>query len=270
MSSSTYDAAHPAGRPLALVTGASSGIGLEIAKQLAGRGHDLLVVATGPGLDDAAAELQSLGAAVEQVRTDLATRDGVEDVHRAIGDRAVAFAALNAGVGSGGPFRDTDLDDDLRLIDLDVRSTVHLAKHLVRGMTARGSGRLLFTSSISATHPDAYEAVYGASKTFVQSFAKALRRELVGTGVSVTALMPGPTATNFFHRAGMDDTRIGASDSKDDPAEVARLGVEAALAGQEQVVPGLPNKLITAAARVLPDRVKAALHGALAAPGSGR
>lgn len=257
-------------RPLALVTGASSGIGREMAQELARRGYDLVVVATGEGLDDAAAELERLGASVQQVRADLATRDGVEEVHRAVEDRAVAVAALNAGVGSGGPFRDTDLDDDLRLIDLNVRSTVHLAKHLVRDMTARGSGRLLFTSSISSTHPDAFEAVYGASKTFVQSFAKALRTELGGTGVTVTSLMPGPTATSFFHRAGMDDTRIGASDSKDDPAEVARLGIEAMLAGKEQVVPGLPNKLITAAARVLPDRVKAALHGALAAPGSGR
>lgn len=255
-------------RDLALVTGASSGIGRELAKQFAEQGYDLVVVATSEELDDAVVELEAYGVEVEAVRADLATGAGVERVREALGDRPVAAAAVNAGVGSGGPFRATSLDDDLRLIDLNVRSTVHLTKHLVRGMTARGRGRILLTSSISATHPDPYEAIYGASKTFVQSFAKALRAELRGTGVTITSLMPGPTATNFFPRAGMDDTKIGASDGKDDPATVARMGVEALMAGREQMVPGGPNKAITALARVLPDRAKAALHAKLARPGS--
>ena len=259
-------------RPLALVTGASSGIGRELAKQFATNGFDLIVTAQGDALDDAVRELESSGVAIVPVRADLATADGVDRVYaRVTADgRPLAAAAINAGIGSGGAFAETDLDKELELVDLNVRSSVHLAKHVVRGMTARGEGRILFTSSIAATHPDPFEAVYGASKTFIQSFAKALRTELADSGVTVTSLMPGPTETNFFHRAGMDDTKIGASDGKDDPAEVARLGFEALMAGKEQVVTGGPNKAAGAVARFLPDRAKAALHAKAAEPGSGR
>lgn len=257
-------------RPLALVTGASSGIGRAIARELAKSGFDLVVVATGDHLDPAVRDLRSLGAEVQQVWADLATEAGVEAVWEAVQERSVAAAVLNAGVGSGGPFAETDLEGELRLVDLNVRSTVHLAKHLVRQMTARGSGRLLFTSSIAATQPDPFEAVYGASKTFVQSFAEALRTELRGTGVTVTSVLPGPTDTRFFHRAGMDDTAIGQTGHKDEAAEVARMACEALLAGREKVVTGASNKVVTALAGVLPDRAKAALHARLAAPGSGR
>jgi short-subunit dehydrogenase len=255
-------------RPLALVTGASSGIGFELAKQFATHGFDLVVAAESDRLDGAAEALRGLGAEVEAVRADLATNEGVERVHERLAGRPLAAAAINAGIGSGGAFRETDLEHELRLVDLNVRCTVHLGKYVVREMAARGEGRILFTSSIASTHPDPYEAVYGASKAFVQSFAKALRNELDGTGVTVTSLMPGPTETDFFHRANMDDTKIGTS-SKGDPAEVAAAGFEALMAGEEQVVPGASNKAIAAASRVLPDRAKAALHGKLSEPGSG-
>jgi len=256
------------GRPLALVTCASAGIGLELARRCAEDGHDLVLVARSERLDDAARELEQTGARVEAVRADLATRAGNDAAIAALAGRVPAVAAINAGIGSGGHFVETDLDHELELVDLNVRSTVHLAKHVARAMAGRGAGRILFTSSIAATHPDPLEAVYGASKTFVQSFALALRTELAGTGVSVTSLMPGPTATGFFHRAGMDDTKIGASDGKDDPAEVARLAYAGLMNGDVKVVPGAANKVISAAARVLPDRAKAALHGKLARPGS--
>lgn len=258
-------------RPVALVTGASSGIGRALARELAGRGFDLILTGRdSAALDQAARETEARGVHVTAVAADLATRDGVEEVAQALTGRDLEVAALNAGIGSGGPFAETDLDLELELVDLNVRSTVHLAKRVVAQMVDAGRGRLLFTSSIASTHPDPFEAVYGASKTFVQAFAKALRTELQPAGITVTSLMPGPTETEFFHRANMDDTKIGASDSKDDPAEVARLAVEGMFAGDEQVVPGAPNKVITAVARVLPDRAKAALHGKLAVPGSGR
>src|SRR3954470_6822143 len=225
-------------RQLALVTGASSGIGRELAKQFASNGFDLIIAAEDPLIDTVAPELETLGASVETVQADLATNHGVEELWSRVqqAGRPLDAAALNAGVGQGGDFRDTPLDAELEIVDLNVRSTVHLAKHVVRDMTARGQGRILFTSSIASTMPGTFQAVYNASKSFVQSFALALRAELKDTGVTVTSLMPGPTETEFFERADMLDTRVGASDKKDDPADVAREGFEALMAGKEQVV----------------------------------
>jgi short-subunit dehydrogenase len=259
-------------RPLAVVTGASSGIGLELAKQFAEGGFDLLIAAEDEELADAAVELQRSGGDVEAVRVDLATPDGVEELHRRMTQtgRPIAAAALNAGIGRGGAFTDTEVADELRLVDLNVRSTVHLAKYVVRDMVARGEGRILFTSSIGSTMPGPFQAVYHASKSFVQSFALALRNELKDTGVTVTALMPGPTETEFFERADMLDTKVGADD-KDDPADVARQGYEALMAGKERVVAAsLKTKLMGRGSRLMPDSVKAEQHRKMAEPGSGR
>ncbi len=252
-------------RPLALVTGASSGIGLELARQFANHGFDLIVAADDDGIHAAATEL---GA--EAVQVDLATAEGVDELHRRTGGRPVEAAALNAGIGAGGAFTDTALEDELKLIDLNVRSTVHLAKHLVREMVRRDHGRLLFTSSIASTMPGPFQAVYNASKSFVQSFALALRNELKDTGVSVTSLMPGPTETEFFERAGMEDTRVGSGE-KDDPADVARAGFEALMEGKERAVAAsLSTKLQGRGSRFLPDRAKAAMHRRMAEPGSAK
>ena len=256
-------------RPLAVVTGASSGIGLELAKQFASNGYDLVVAAEDAGLAGAARELEGLGAQVEAVQVDLAMEPGVEELERRIqaAGRPVDAVALNAGVGAGGAFANgTSLADELRIVDLNVRSTVHLAKHVVEDMVARDEGRILFTSSIASTMPGSFQAVYNASKSFVQSFALALRNELKDTGVTVTSLMPGPTETEFFDRAGMEDTPIGEG-PKDDPADVARQGFEAMLAGKERVVSaGIKTKAQAAAAKVLPDPVKAEMHRKQAQP----
>ena len=258
-------------RPLAIVTGASSGIGFELAREFAENGFDLVVNASGERIADAARELEATGATVEAVQADLATPTGVEDLYGRIAGRPVAAAALNAGVGAGGAFAtDTELADELRLIDLNVRSTVHLAKLLVRDMVARDEGRILFVSSIASTMPGSFQAVYNASKSFVQSFAMALRDELKDTQVTVTSLMPGPTDTEFFERADMLDTKVGAGD-KDDPADVARKGFEALMAGKERVVAAsLSTKLQGRGSRLLPDSAKAAMHRRMAEPGSGR
>jgi uncharacterized protein len=260
-------------RSLALVTGASSGIGLELAKLMAENDFDLLLAAEDEDIASAGDHCRELGAAVDAVRVDLATPEGVEELHRHVtaAGRPLDVAALNAGIGAGGAFAtDTELEKELRLIDLNVRSTVHLAKLVLPPMVDRGQGRLLFTSSIASTMPGSFQAVYNASKSFVQSFALAIRNELKDTGVTVTSLMPGPTETEFFERADMLDTRVGASDGKDDPADVARDGFEAMMEGKERVVSAsLSTKLQGRGSRLLPDSAKAAMHRRMAEPGSG-
>lgn len=255
-------------RPLALVTGASTGIGFELAKQFAQHGYDLVVTAEEEGLAIAEADLRALGVSVAAIRVDL-TREGSVDelwARVAADGRPLAAAALNAGIGRGGAFAETPVEDELAIVDLNVRSTVHLAKHAVRHMLARGEGRILFTSSIAATMPGAFHAVYNASKSFVQSFALALRNELKETGVTVTSLQPGPTDTDFFERAAMVDTPVGQS-GKDDPAEVARDGFEAMMNGDERVISAsLATKFQSRGSRLLPDSAKAALHRRMAKP----
>jgi uncharacterized protein len=256
-------------RPLAVVTGASSGIGLELARLCADHGFDLVVAADEPRLARAAEELRRLGADVTEVCVDLATPAGVEALHRAIvaAARPVDALLLNAGIGAGGRFVEIDLADDLRVVDLDVRANVHLAKLVVPAMAKRGSGRVLITSSIAADLPGTLQATYNASKAFLQSFALALRTELAEDGVSVTSLMPGPTDTPLFDRApGMDGTLI-AEGPKDDAADVAAAGFAAMMAGKERVVAAsLRTRLEHWGARLLPDAVKAQLNRIAAAP----
>ncbi|GAA3114756.1 SDR family NAD(P)-dependent oxidoreductase [Streptomyces echinatus] len=258
-------------KPLALVTGASSGIGLELARQLAERGYDLVINAEDDTrLLHAAAQIRAAGAQVDVIQADLREYDQTEhlvDTIEAIG-RPLDVAVLNAGVGRGGAFVDIDLADDLEVIDLNVRSTVHLAKRVVRDMAARDEGRILVTSSIASTMPGSFQAVYNASKSFLQSFVQALQNELKDSGVTLTSLMPGPTETDFFHRADMDDTKVGQQD-KDDPAQVARQGLDALLAGKEKVVAGsAKTKAQEMANKILPDKAKAEAHRKMAEPGS--
>jgi len=258
-------------RQFAVVTGASSGIGRELAKQFAQNGFDLLITSTGPDIAEAAREIEGLGAKVETATADLATYDGVESLYRAIQGTGhpVDAIAINAGVGVGGDFaRQTDLKDELNLIQLNVAGTVHLAKRVLPDMVKRGQGRILFTSSIGALMPGAFAAVYNASKAFVQSFSEALRNEVKDTGVTITALQPGPTETNFFHQADMDDTMVGKS-KKDDPAEVARQGFEALMAGKDHVIAGsLKTKVMGNMSKVTPDTVTAQMHRGMAEPDS--
>lgn len=260
-------------RPLAVITGASSGIGFELAKVFAGEGFDLLIAAEDAELRLALEELKQTEAGIEAHRVDLATEAGVVELYRHIQNtgRPVEAIALNAGIGAGGAFAtETDLATELKLIDLNVRSTVHLCKLVVADMVERDAGRILFTSSIASTIPGSFQAVYNASKSFVQSFALALRNELKDTDIAVTSLMPGATETEFFERAGMEDTEVGAGE-KDDPAEVARQGFDALMADKEKVVAGaFKNKAQVAAGRVLPDNVKAEKHREMAEPGSAK
>ena len=271
MSGSINDPTPFGASPLALVTGASSGIGRELARVFARNGFDLIIAAEDAGITEAEAELRGVGGGVHAVRVDLRTPAGVDELYAAaekIGP--LDAAALNAGVGQGGRFVDIDFDDDQSVIDLNVSSTVRLAKHVLRDMTRRGEGRVLITSSVASTMPGTYQAVYNASKSFLQSFAQAVQEELRETEVTVTSLMPGPTDTNFFHRADMDDTNVGSS-SKDDPAQVAEQGYQAMLKGSDKVAGGsMGSQAQAKLSGLLPDRLKAALHRRMAAPGSGR
>ncbi|MEU4445345.1 SDR family NAD(P)-dependent oxidoreductase [Actinosynnema sp. NPDC050801] len=257
-------------RPLAVVTGASSGIGLELAKVFVEHGFDLVVAAENDGVHDVARELASGGARVDPARADLATFEGNEDLVAVVEEvgRPVDALAVNAGVGVGGDFvDDSDLRAHLRVVDLNIGSAVHLAKRLVPAMVERGAGRVLFTSSVAATAPGPFHSVYAASKAFVASFSQSLREELRDSGVTVTALMPGPTDTDFFRRAGMTDTKI-ATGPKDDPADVARAGFEGLMSGDDHVVAGsLRNKAQAVAGRVLPDPVKARAMRTMTEPG---
>lgn len=254
-------------RPLALVTGASSGIGLELARLFVDDGYDVVVCAEDAELTDAAAQLRSSGTTVVEVRADLATTDGVEQLAREVGALARPLDALvlNAGVGVGGAFLETPLQDHLRVVDLDARSVVHLAHLLLPAMVARGEGRVLVTSSVAASMPAPYNSTYAASKAFTQSFAEALRGELKDAGVTVTALQPGPTDTEFFERAGLEDSLIGKG-PKDSPAKAAKKGYKALMKGKARVVVGGKGKQQTAMARVLPEKANAAIHGALSKP----
>jgi len=261
-------------RPFAVITGASSGIGYELARQFAEHGYDLLITSQHEHIADAERALGEFDVVVESLQADLATAQGVEQLYRRIREdgRAVSAIAINAGVGVSGDFtEETSLDDELNLIRLNVIAPVHLAKHVIRDMVHTGSGKVLFTSSIAGTMPAPFLAVYGASKAFLTSFAQAIRNELKDTGVSITVLMPGATETEFFQRAGMEDTKLGASESKDDPAEVAKDGFEALMAGKDHVVAGsFKNKVQAMAGHLLPDTVMAEMHRKQSEPGTAK
>jgi uncharacterized protein len=257
-------------KPVAVVTGASSGIGYELAAQFAEHGFDVLAVAEDEGISSAARQLSRNGNQVQALRADLATYEGVETLYdriRSLG-RAVEAIAINAGVGVHGSFAESDLAAHMNLIQLNVVSPVHLARRVLPDMLERGSGRILFTSSIAATMPGPFESTYNASKAFLKSFAEAVRNEVKDSGVTITILMPGATETEFFRRAGSEDTKIGASE-KDDPADVAREGFEALMAGKDHVVAGsFKNKVQAAMSHVLPDTATAQMHRKQTEPGS--
>jgi short-subunit dehydrogenase len=256
-------------KPLALVTGASSGIGLELARQFATHDFDVVVTAEDAGLASAAADLRTTGAVVHEVRADLRSDDGVRQLWADVASlgRPVDAAALNAGVGRGGAFLETDLQDEFDIIDLNVRSTVHLAKLVLRDMATRDRGKVLVTSSIASTMPGSFQAVYNASKSFLQSFTEALQNELKDTGITLTSLMPGPTETDFFRRALMLNTPVGQSSHKDDPAQVAEQGFQALMKGERKVLASsLSTKVQGVVNAVLPDQVKAAAHRLMAQP----
>ncbi|MVA38058.1 SDR family NAD(P)-dependent oxidoreductase [Agrobacterium vitis] len=259
----------PSAKGLAVVAGASSGIGYELAKCAARDGFGLVVAADDAEIHVAAMKLRHLGVEVEAMQVDLATPDGIKTFTagiRSLG-RPIDLLLANAGRGLGGGFLDEGIDEAQRVVDTNISGTIALVHDIGNRMRQQGRGRILFTGSIAGFMPGAFQAVYNATKAFINSFSFALREELKDTGVIVTCLMPGATDTEFFERAHMLDTPVGQQ-KKDDPAFVARVGYDAMMNGEGDVVSGWKNKLLSAASNIMPAEVLAKQHRKMAEPGS--
>jgi short-subunit dehydrogenase len=255
-------------RPLAVVTGASSGIGHELARLCAEDGFDLVIAADRPEIVESAPALRAIGAQVEHLQVDLSTREGVDSLYDLIAGRPVDALLANAGHGLGHAFLDQDFDEIMGVVNTNITGTIYLAHRIGRDMRERDRGRILFTGSIAGLMPGSFQAVYNGTKAFVDSFSWALRNELKDTGVTVTCLMPGATDTEFFRRADMRDTKV-AQGKKDDPADVAKTGFDAMMKGEGDVVHGLKNKVQAAAAAITPQSALAEQHRKMAEPGGG-
>jgi uncharacterized protein len=254
-------------RPLAIITGASSGIGRQLAHCCIEGGYDIVIAADGPEIHDAGKELAASGHNVQVVQADLATRAGVDQLYGAVAGRPVSALLANAGRGLGKAFLDQNFDDIQRVVDTNVTGTLYLIHRVGRDMRAQGRGKILITGSIAGFMPGTYQAVYNGTKALLDSFSFALRAELKDSGVTVTCLMPGATETDFFETAEMLDTDVGTS--KKQPAdEVAKIGFDAMEAGEGDVVAGWNNKLRAAIANITPSAVLAAQHAKMAKPGS--
>ena len=257
-------------RPLAVVTGASSGIGYELARLFADDGFDLIIAADRPAIIEARQGLQAVAeGTVEAVQVDLATVEGVDRLHAVIAGRPVDALAANAGHGLGKAFLDQSFADVESVINTNVTGTLRLLYRVARTMRERGRGQILITGSIAGLIPGSFQAVYNASKAFIDSFSFALRNELKESGVTVTCLMPGPTDTDFFERAGLMDTKVGQDDHKAKAADVAKAGYRAMGRGEGDVVAGLGNKMQATLAAITPQTVLAEQHRKMAEPGSG-
>jgi short-subunit dehydrogenase len=256
-------------RPLAIVTGASSGIGYHLAKICAEKGFDLIIASDQQEIERAGQEFGTSGVSVDAVEADLSTTEGVDTLLEKVAGRPVAYLLANAGHGLGKGFLDQDFVEVRHVIDTNITGTIYLIQKIGRGMRDRGEGKILVTGSIAGFLPGTYQAVYNATKAFIDSFSFALRAELKGSGVTVTCLMPGATETDFFERADMLDTKVGAG-KKDDPADVAKSGFDAMMRGDGDVVSGWHNKLQSAIANITPAGVLAEQHRKMAAPGSAK
>jgi short-subunit dehydrogenase len=253
----------------AIVTGASTGIGYELARCCAAARFDLVLAADEPQIEEAAREIRAAhpGVEVEAIEADLATLEGNDRLYAATRGRRIDALLANAGRGLGRAFLEQDFAEVRRVIDTNVTGTVYLTQKIGRDMCRARHGRILITGSIAGFMPGTYSAVYNGTKAFLDSFAVALRHELAETGVTVTCLMPGATETEFFERADMLDTKVGQAE-KDDAADVARQGFEAMMRGETQVVTGWHNKLQAGIAHVAPSDLLAEMHRRKAEPGS--
>jgi short-subunit dehydrogenase len=252
-------------RPLSIVTGASTGIGLELAKQAAQHGYDLLIAADEPEIETAASELRGLGVNVDAVQADLSTTEGVDKLLTAVTGRNVEVLVANAGRGLGKGFLDEDFNAARKVVDTNITGTIYLVHKVGQEMRARNAGKIMIVGSIAGFMPGSFQAVYNGTKSFLNSFSWAIRNELKETNITVTCLMPGPTDTEFFERADMMDTPVGEG-KKDDPAMVAKTGFDAMMRGDGDVVSGWKNKLQSAVANVLPASVTAQMHRGMAEP----
>lgn len=245
----------------ALITGATSGIGYELAKLFAKDQYNLVIVARDQAeLDKTAVELKQFGSNVLTIAKDLSQRQAPAEVYETVKAQGIQVDILvnDAGQGQYGLFVDTDIDRELDIIQLNVGAYVALTKFFLRDMVARNNGKILNVASTASKLPGPWQSVYHATKAFVLSFTEAIRTETKDTGVTITALQPGPTATNFFEKARMEDSRIVQSGGMADPADVAKDGYDALFAGDDKVVSGLKNKVQVAMSNLMPDSLVSA------------
>lgn len=252
-------------RPLALITGASSGIGFELAKQFADHGFDIAMSSSSDAIYSAAEQITKLGVEAYPFKADASTYEGVEGFWKftqALG-RQVHSAVLNVGICKGGAFVDTSLEDEFKILAVNVTGTIHMAKRVVHHMYSYNFGKILIVSSVSATTPTPYETCYGPSKAFGFSFAESLREELIDTGISVTALLPGATNTEFHANAGLGNSIIGRS-QKNDKTHVAMQGYMALMTNLDFMVGGdTSTQQVVVENKTTPETVKAARHAKL-------
>ena len=258
-------------RPLAAITGASTGIGLELARLCAENEFDLVICSDTPEINEAQQELEEDGTNCIAVQCDLATREGQEKFIAAVEGtgRPLEVLCANAGIGLGRAFLDQDLEAALKVVRTNIEGALVPLHRLGRRMRDRHRGRILITGSIAGLMPGTFQAVYNGTKAFLDSFAVALNNELKDAGVTVTCLQPGATETDFFERAGLMDTKIGTQE-KMQAADVARVGFEAMIKGEVKVTAGFTNKLRAAMSQVVPDSTLAEMHRKEAAPGTAK
>ena len=256
---------------LAVVTGASTGIGLELARLCARDGFDLIIAADEPLVDSAAKELRASGVSCTAVQTDLSDKKGVDELLQQVAatGRTVDALLANAGRGLGRAFLDQDIDEALKVAHTNIDGTIYLVYKIGQTMRSRGAGRILITGSIAGLMPGTFQAVYNGTKAFLDSFSVALANELKDSGITVTCLMPGATETDFFERADMLDTKVGSGE-KANAADVAKTGYEAMMKGELKVVAGFANKLRAAMTNVAPDSTLAEMHRGMAEPGKAK
>jgi short-subunit dehydrogenase len=253
----------------AIITGASTGIGFELATLAAKDGYDILVVADEPMIDAAAQDFKQFGTDVQSIEADLSSFEGVDQLLSAAGGRQIDLLCANAGRGLGKAFLDQDVAEWRKVVDTNVVGTAYLLQKVLPTMVARNDGKVLVTGSIAGYIPGAFQAVYNGTKSFVDSFVAALQNEIKDAdGVTLTNLMPGPVETEFFDRAHMMDTSVGTDPKKSDPADVAKDGWDAVMDGKAAVVSGWKNKIQSAVANITPNAVLAEQHRKMAEPGT--
>ncbi|MEG3177148.1 SDR family NAD(P)-dependent oxidoreductase [Sphingomonas sp. RB3P16] len=253
----------------AIITGASTGIGFELATLAAKDGYDLLVIADEALINDAAADFKQFGTDVQSLEADLSTTDGVDALLSAAGNRQIDLLCANAGHGLGHGFLDQTVTDWRHVIDTNITGTLYLLHKTLPAMVARDAGKVLVTGSIAGYIPGSFQAVYNGSKAFIDSFTEALRNEIKESkGVTLTTLMPGPVETEFFDRADMMDTSVGVNPNKSDPADVAKDGWDAVMSGKATIVSGWKNKVQVAMTGVVPPSMLAEQHRKMAEPGT--
>lgn len=251
----------------AIITGASTGIGFELATLAAKDGYDILVVADESLIESAAKDFEQFGTQVQSVEADLSTIEGVDALLTAASGRQIDLLCANAGRGLGHAFLEQDVAAWRRVVDTNIVGTLYLLQKVLPPMVARNEGKVLVTGSIAGYIPGSYQAVYNATKSFVDFFTDALRNEIKDAdGVTLTTLKPGPVDTEFFDRGDMLDTEVGRSDSKRDPALVAKDGWDALMAGKASIFSGWSTKVQGVLANVMPAAVLAEQHRKMAEP----